>query len=54
MHYILFVVIHVNSGSMLHTKEFTSLEKCEYAKHAIYEQSKRTHFPLKTAYCVAK
>lgn len=52
--WILFVIVHVNSGSHVVTQEFTSQRTCEEARNKVYSENKRVFFELETAFCVFK
>lgn len=47
--FILFVVFHVNSGSVLHTQEFNSLAQCDYVAGILKKYSSNVG-----AFCVEK
>ena len=49
--FILIVIMHVNSGSIINFQEFNSLKQCNYAVDIIYKNSEGNTYK---AVCIEK
>ena len=50
--FVLIVIMHVNSGSIINFQEFTSLEKCQYAANIVNDRGNKQ--ATTDAFCLIK
>lgn len=53
--YILYIIMHVNSGTVVQTQEHITQAQCNYAKTVLLNQAKAVgETGISAAYCIAK